>query len=133
MIGPYQVLPLQVRVGLGAMAMKGWSQSSTITGTSPSDCLGSYLGHSLGVGWSYLFAEVQSVYSTINLGMVTYLEGEFWLQTSETDKKVTLCHILWRCWINLDKSICKKNIYLCTFAYFRLLIFKYLILTIFIV
>ena len=37
-------------------------QSSSITGTSPSDCLGSYLGHSLGGGYSS--AEVQSVYST---------------------------------------------------------------------
>ena len=37
------------------------SQSSCITGTSPSDCLVSYLGHSL-VG-SYPSAEVQSVYS----------------------------------------------------------------------
>ena len=41
------------------------SQSSSITGTSPSDCLGSYLGHSLGEGGeSYPSSEVQSVYST---------------------------------------------------------------------
>ena len=38
-------------------------QSSSITGTSPSDCLVSYPGQSLGVE-SYLSAEVQSVYST---------------------------------------------------------------------
>ena len=38
-------------------------QSSSITGTLPSDCLVSYLGHSLGVG-SYPSAEKQSVYST---------------------------------------------------------------------
>ena len=38
-------------------------QSPSINGTSPSDCLVSYLGHSLGDG-SYPFAEVQSVYST---------------------------------------------------------------------
>ena len=37
-------------------------QSLSITGTSPSDCLVSYLGHSL-VG-SYSSAEVQLVYST---------------------------------------------------------------------
>ena len=37
------------------------SQSSSITGTSPSDCLVSYPGHSLGE--SYLSAEMQSVYS----------------------------------------------------------------------
>ena len=38
------------------------AQSSSITGTSPSDCLVSYPGHSLGD--SYPSAEVQSVYST---------------------------------------------------------------------
>ena len=38
-------------------------QSPSITGTSPSDCLVSYPGHSLVVG-SYPSAEVQSVYST---------------------------------------------------------------------
>ena len=38
-------------------------QSSSIIGTSPSDCLVSYPGHSLG-GRSYPSAEVQSVYST---------------------------------------------------------------------
>ena len=37
-------------------------QSPNIIGTSPSDCLRSYLGHSLGE--SYPSAEVQSVYST---------------------------------------------------------------------
>ena len=37
-------------------------QSSSITGTSLSDCLVSYPGHLLGT--SYLSAEVQSVYST---------------------------------------------------------------------
>ena len=39
-------------------------QSFSITGTSPSDCLVSYLGHSLLGGGSYPSAEVQSVYST---------------------------------------------------------------------
>ena len=38
------------------------SQNSK-AGTSPSDCLMSYPGHSLGI-WSYLPAESQSVYST---------------------------------------------------------------------
>ena len=37
-------------------------QSSSITGSSPSDCLVSYPGHSLGE--SYPSAEKQSVYST---------------------------------------------------------------------
>ena len=41
-------------------------QSSSITGTSPSDCLVSYPGHSLGVGGrDFPSAEVQSVYSTV--------------------------------------------------------------------
>ena len=38
------------------------TQSSSITGASPSDCLVSYPGHAL--GWSYPSAEMQSVYST---------------------------------------------------------------------
>ena len=40
------------------------SQSSSITGTSPPDCLVSYPGHSLNWGGAYPFAEVQSVYPT---------------------------------------------------------------------
>ena len=39
-------------------------QSSNNLRTSPSDCLVSYSGHSLGVG-SYHSAELQSVYSTV--------------------------------------------------------------------
>ena len=39
-------------------------QSSSITGTSPSDFFVSYPGHSLGEGRSYPSAEKQSVYST---------------------------------------------------------------------
>ena len=39
------------------------SQSSSITGTSPSDCLVSYPGHQLW-GKSYSSAEMQSDYST---------------------------------------------------------------------
>ena len=39
-------------------------QSSSITGTSPSDCFVSYPGHSLGVGGgSYLSTKKQLVYS----------------------------------------------------------------------
>ena len=39
-------------------------QSSSITGTSTSDCLVPYRGHSWGRGGSYLSAEIQSEYST---------------------------------------------------------------------
>ena len=66
------MLPLRVRVDLGAMAMKGYSvfpQSPSITGTLHSDCLVSYPGHSLGGGF-YPSAEVQSgvFYSPSRLG-----------------------------------------------------------------
>ena len=44
-------------------------QSSSIAGTSPSDCLMSYPGHSLG-GGSYPSAEKQSVYSTAPADLV---------------------------------------------------------------
>ena len=53
--------------GLGSNGSEGVLRipnSSSITGTSPSDCLVSYPGHSLGRGVSYPSAEVQSVYST---------------------------------------------------------------------
>ena len=52
-IGPYQVLPLRARVDLGATAMKGYSafpKAPALLGPSPSDCLVSYPGHSLGGG-----------------------------------------------------------------------------------
>ena len=54
-------------------------QRSSITGTSPSDCLVSYPGYSLGRG-SYPSAEVQSVYSGQNdLGSIyQFLEGGPW-------------------------------------------------------
>ena len=47
MIWPYQELPLQVREDLGVMAMKSYS---TFPKTPLSNCLASYLGHSLGRG-----------------------------------------------------------------------------------
>ena len=62
-MGPYQLLPLRARVYLGAMAMKTTPQSSSITGTLPSDCLVLYLRHGLR-GVSYLTAEMVLVYST---------------------------------------------------------------------
>ena len=40
------------------------TQSSSISGASPSDCLMLYPGHSLWEG-SYLSAKMQSVYSTV--------------------------------------------------------------------
>ena len=45
-------------------------QSSSITGTSPSDCLVSYPRHSLG-GGTYPCAEKQSLYSTASADCVT--------------------------------------------------------------
>ena len=52
-IGPYQVLPLRAILDLGVMAMKGVfcvPQSSSLTGSSPSDCLMLYAGDSLLAG-----------------------------------------------------------------------------------
>ena len=50
------------------------SQTSNITGASPSDCLVSYPGHSLAGGWGVLTpsAEMQSVYSTAPADWVTF-------------------------------------------------------------
>ena len=59
------MLPLQARVDLEAMAIKEYSafpQNSSITEASPSDCLASYPGHSLGK--SYSSTEKQLMYST---------------------------------------------------------------------
>ena len=57
------MLPLWATVDLGVMAIKRYiPQSSNITGASTSDCLVSYLGHSLRE--PYPFVETQSVYST---------------------------------------------------------------------
>ena len=55
--------PLRVRADLGGDCNKGVlriPRGSSITGTSPSDCLVSYPGHFLG---SYSSTEMQSVYS----------------------------------------------------------------------
>ena len=51
LIGPFQVLPLQVRVHLGSNGYEEVlyiAQSSSITRALPSDCLISYPGHLLG-------------------------------------------------------------------------------------
>ena len=48
-------------------------KSSSITGTSPSDCLVSYPGHSLGGGYASAEAQlVYSVYSTVPGDWATY-------------------------------------------------------------
>ena len=49
-------------LGQNGPESNGISQNFSITGTSSSNCLVSYPGHS--VGWSYPSAEMQSVYST---------------------------------------------------------------------
>ena len=69
------MLPLRVRVDLGAMAMKGYFAFPKALVASSSDCLVSYLGHSLGE--CYPFAETQSVYSAVPTDWATgYLLGE---------------------------------------------------------
>ena len=57
--------------------------SSSITETSPPDCLVSYEGHSL--GWSYLSAEKQSVYFTAPAGCVNV----WWYRIYQVDTQVT--------------------------------------------
>ena len=55
-------------------------QSSSITGTSPLDCLVSYPGHSFVGGRSYPYAEMQLVYSTAPadwvINIIRFLEFE---------------------------------------------------------
>ena len=63
-------------------------QSSSITGTSPSDYLVSCPGHSFGWG-SYPSAEVQSVYSTAPADWAIYV----------TNHHVRL-HYIWQIWFN---------------------------------
>ena len=64
LIGPCQVLLLQVRADLGAIkCVRCIPQSSSITGISTSDCLVSYI-QDTPCGWSYPSADVQSMYST---------------------------------------------------------------------
>ena len=53
-------------------------QSSSIAGTSPSDYLVTYPGHSLGGGGSYPSAEVQSVYSTAPADWARELSRRFY-------------------------------------------------------
>ena len=49
------------------------SQSSSITGTSPSDCLVSYLEHSLGE--SYPSAKMQSMYFAAHVGLDNFMQS----------------------------------------------------------
>ena len=65
------------------------SQGSRITRASPSDCLVSYPGHSF-VGF-YLFAEMQSVYSTVPADLAMHLVSlQSW--TSEECGVPLHCH-----------------------------------------
>ena len=58
------ITPGQSRPGSDDIERMFWiPQSSNITGASPSDCLVSYPGYSLGGRGCYPSAEMQSVYS----------------------------------------------------------------------
>ena len=87
-MGPYQVLSLWARMDLGVMAMK-WvlciCQSSSITGTSPSDCLVLYLGHSLWVVLPLWSGAVDISYSPSWLGYRTLVERVFVLSCEFID------------------------------------------------
>ena len=63
-MGPYQALPLWVRVGVGAMVMKGHNTSPKILVSSP--------GHSV-VGGSYSSVDIQSMYSIALADWVVYM------------------------------------------------------------
>ena len=90
-------------------------QSSSITGTSSSDCLVSCSGHLLGVG-SYSSAEKQFVYSTAPAGwaiageridgLMSFQRALAWseMQTGslEFEVNVSLAEI---CWFLLDKAL----------------------------
>ena len=69
-------------------------QSSSISGTTPSNCLVSYPGHLLGE--SYPFAEMQSVHSTAPADWRwSYTSAEMqWVYSTETPLKPTG---LWGC------------------------------------
>ena len=104
--------PLWATVNLGAIVMKGVlhiPQSSSITGTSPSDCLESYLGYSL-VGESYPFAEIQSIYSTAtadwaNQDKCSYSESVISGQIIIV--KPWVCFVLW--WVSILLAACIIN------------------------
>ena len=79
-IGPLSGATTPGKSGPGSNGNEGVvriPQSSSIAGTSPSDCLVSYPGHSLG-GGSYPSAEVQSVYSTAPADWAKF--GVEWLE-----------------------------------------------------
>ena len=63
-IGPYQVLPLRVSGSDGNEGVLRTPQSSSITGTSQSDCLVSYPGYSL-VGVLPLFRDEAGVFYSL--------------------------------------------------------------------
>ena len=59
-------------------------QTSSITETSPSDCLVSYLGHSSGE--SYPSAEMQSVYSVNEVDWARHEKEKFKMKSTLKDK-----------------------------------------------
>ena len=76
-IGPYHILPLQVRVDFEAMAMKESSTCTNLQGWSLTIRLFSVIsGHSLGER-SYPSAEIQSVYSTASANWLVFQGIEF--------------------------------------------------------
>ena len=80
-IGPYQVLPFRGQSGPGNNGNEGVfhiPQSSSITGTSPSDCLVSYPGDSLGRVLPLCRGTVSVFYRPSQL-------GNFWLEWLDID------------------------------------------------
>ena len=81
------------------------SQRYSITGTSPSDCLVSYTGHSFG-GRSYPAAEMQSVYSTTPAGPRILSFRHPWPSQKENKRNLKIDKYL-----DLDKELKKNNNY----------------------
>ena len=90
------MLPLWGQSGPGNDGVRRISQSYSITGTSPSDCLESYTGHPLWESWHS--ADIQSVYSTSQAtGQITnkilfilysdYFTLSFFFYVSPSDNK----------------------------------------------
>ena len=117
-IVPYLVQPLRTRVDLGAMGMKEYSallKAPVMIGSSHSDCLMSYHGHSL--AGAYPSAKRQSVYSTASNDWVSSV----WHYITSNDKaSILFVWVLW--YINYYRLF---NVY--TFL-FQIILFQTILL-----
>ena len=73
LIGPFQVLPLRVRVGVRAMAMKGPPHSLNLQGWSLSIRWFNVLSGTLFGAGFYSSADIQSMYSTVQADWASHV------------------------------------------------------------